>query len=357
MDTIVFFDVTTSTNSDGGSGGGIIGGMLSSIFSKKQELLSSTRSPPPPPPPPRPPPQLDIELIKAAITGGAAQVYIVCESDDTKYCVDTLKENKEINSNIGSSSICRPIITIVSPDDDVVLGTCSSSIRSESSAAAAAAVVDDKSWTSVRPQDLEGELSQSIYVRDGSFDFDFDLDFDLDLDLDFDNNNKSKSETRIAAAAAAAAPSTVAVQYLARHNLAEVVVQCALRLITTTDTFDDVDGDIISSGSTTTTTTSPTRVVRVSPSPPSSPSVSGSINNDDNNLSAAENDTSTSTSVGLDERPNADYFSRTGGKIAKAIAGTVTSVDWTDTLQCFENNNNNGNTKTIVKIFPKRPDI
>ena len=192
---------------------------------------------------------------------------------------------------------------------------------SSSSSSSDGNIVNDKSWSSVRPQDLEGELSQPIYVRDGSFDFD-------------NNNSKSKSETRIAAASTITTAEKKS-SSLSRHNLAEVVVQCSLRLITTTTAFDD-DGFVSGNDP------SPipgVRVVRVSQYP----------NNNDskNNLSPAE----------LDERPNADYFSRTGGNIAKAAAGTVTSVDWIETLQCFEKSYNSGRTKTIVKMFPKRPDM
>ncbi|OEU17913.1 hypothetical protein FRACYDRAFT_238343 [Fragilariopsis cylindrus CCMP1102] len=304
QDTIVFLDVTSCNNQgSGGGGGGGIGGMISSFFpSPKKQELSSTPS--------RiqvPPPQLDIELIKAAISGGA-QIYIVCESDNTKYCVETIKEQINVES-----TLCP--ITIVSPDDGVVLNSSSSSSDGN-------IVNDDKSWSSVRPQDLEGELSQPIYVRDGSFDF------------DKNNIDKSKSETRIAAASTITTAEKKS-SSLSRHNLAEVVVQCSLRLVTTTTAFDD-DGFVSGNNP------SPipgVRVVRVSPYP----------NNNDskNNLLPAE----------LDERPNADYFSRTGGKIAKAAAGTVTSVDWTETLQCFEKSYNSGRTKTIVKMFPKRPDM
>ena len=122
---------------------------------------------------------------------------------------------------------------------------------------------------------------------------------------------------------------------MSRHNLAEVVVQCSLRFVTTTTAFDD-DGFVSGSNP------SPipgVRVVRVSPYP--------------NNYDSKTNLPTT----GLDERSNDDYFSRTGGKVAKAVAGTVTSVDWIQTLQCFEKNYNNGRTKTTVKIFPKRPDM
>ena len=301
QDTIVFLDVTSCNNQGSGGGGGGIGGMISSFFpSPKKQELSSTPSRT------QPPPQLDIELIKAAITGGA-QIYIVCESDNTKYCVETIKQQINVES-----TTCP--ITIVSPDDGVVLNSSSSSSDGN--------VVNDKSWSSVRPQDLEGELSQPIYVRDGSFDF------------DSNNIDKSKSETRIAAASAIITAEKKS-STLSRHNLAEVVVQCSLRFVTTTTAFDD-DGFVSGSNP------SPipgVRVVRVSPYP--------------NNYDSKTNLPTT----GLDERSNDDYFSRTGGKVAKAVAGTVTSVDWIETLRCFEKSYNNGRTKTTVKIFPKRPDM
>ena len=63
-------------------------------------------------------------------------------------------------------------------------------------------------------------------------------------------------------------------------------------------------------------------------------------------------------SVEATERPNEDYFSRTGGKKAKAKAGTVASVDWTRTLACLlSKNHEGGGTSGRVKDFPKRPDL
>ena len=202
------------------------------------------------------------------------------------------------------------ITTIVSPDDGVVWGDD-----------------DDSKWNSLRPQDLEGELSQGISVRDGG-----------SIMLVDNGEVADGSEARIAAATSTAkstfTASAAAAAALSRHDLAEVCVQCALRLPTT---------------SSSSSITSKIRVVRVTP------------------CDEGQDDSTDE----LTERPNQDYFSRTGGEKAKKRAGIVTSVNWTNTLGCFVNNNivggvgDNNNegataksdTDFAVKEFPKRPDV
>jgi len=402
-DTIVFFDVTTSSSSPGGGNnngggagagaGGLLGGLFSSFLplsssNKKEErtnnkydegLAAATGK------------EkenkngcwIDVKLIEATIAGGTTQVYVVCESDDTKYCVETLSSMMVTS---GGSSI-----TIVSPDDGIVLGDQS-----------------DKSWSSLRPQDLEGELSEPISIRNGSFDYGVTkttppTDFDIAADTsdgnaaadqnkkmkkndtnDKDSSELSSSERRMAAAhdatltaitttrttTAAAATMTQSKEQqqsssfleapssLSRHDLAEVCVQCALRLTTTTNNNDN-------DNSASSNKKIGIRVVRVSPA-----CLTNNNNIEDYYYNDAEEECIVDT---ITERPNDDYFSRTssaGGGTnnnnAKSKAGVVTSVDWKQTLQCMivdENptttttNNGSITSSSSVKTFPKRPDL
>lgn len=255
QDTLVFLDATREVSSEEDSspfsaifsalGGGEKkeggrGGLLP-FFNKKKQTKERANPPAASPiasmasPKPK---DLDIEVVKAAVSNGALHVYVICESTNTNACTVALEK-------YASEIPC----TVVSPEDGVNLQS------------------PDSKWSSLRPQDLEGELTQPVAVVSGSSSRE-----ETDDDALITLRGKVKIEGD-----------------LSRHDLAEVCLQCALRL-----DRDEADG---SSGG--------TRIVRVIPGG------SGSV------------------------RMNADYFSRTGGKKAKERAGTVTSVDWGSTLACF----------------------
>lgn len=255
---------------------------------------------------------MDIDLVRSAVTRGSG-IFVVCESQDTEDCARALADcmlslGEEANNSI---------VTLISPDDNVELGGS-----------------DDAGWNSLRPQDLEGELSKTISVRDGTADSlshwqqnDQEEREDVPVKPTFkrtreerlaaaysedpppqppkpsETNLNKGSEARMAAAKDYKPPSN-----LSMHDLAEVCVQCALRLPIRDDTNNQV------------------RVVRVSPI--------------DDTEEAHE----------ATERPNNDYFTLTGGSKAKAKAGVVSSVDWGRTLSCCASGG-------AVKNFPKRPDV
>lgn len=314
-DTLVFLDATT-TAKGGSNGSGGLGGLFSSMMGRK--------------PNPNQKPQnsrdigsketywLDLDLIRSAVTRGSG-VFVVCESQDTEDCAIALADCLD---SLGEDAN-KNIVTLVSPDENVKLGGTD----------------EDSTWNSLRPQDLEGELSKTISVRDGTDDCFPQPNESIPADEEADEeeetptfkrtreerlaaayaedpepkaqdenpSNDPGSEARMAAAENFKPPSTISL-----HDLAEVCVQCALRLPTTNENNSAV------------------RVVRVT----------------------AMDEGSESDSTGTD-RPNSDYFTLTGGPKAKAKAGVVSSVDWTKTLSCFAN----ANGSVGVKEFPKRPDV
>ena len=363
--TLMFLDATTTgmrSNSGGskragGVGGGVvdgIGGLFASFLPKAPAQQQPQQSQPPPPAAEETDPTdsseggwIDSDLIQSAVPRGSS-IFVVCESQDTERCAKALAECMEAIGDDNDS-----IITLVSPDDNVSLtGT------------------EDARWNSLRPQDLEGELSQTVTVRDGTADcfvaeededqyYDDDDDddertkpsfkktreerlaaaYDEDimppLDGDKKNNKKANhkkkksdidrgSEARLAAASADYYNKPTPGATISRHDLAEVCVQCALRL--PTSAADAATAHRV-------------RVVRVTPV-----------------VSTGADDDPTDNGT---ERPNRDYFTMTGGPKAKARAGVVNSVDWARTLSCFAPNHppSTGASEGGVKIFPKRPDV
>ena len=330
--TLVFLDATTTSTNQKNDAGGGLGGLFSSILSKnkpnqqqKQQQQQASE---------QPEYWLDKDLVRTAVTRGAS-VFVVCESKDTEDCARALADCVTSLEDASSSS-SRSIVTLVAPDDNVELGGSN----------------DDANWNSLRPQDLEGELSKTISVRDGTADCFAQLlennNNDGSEDEEVANENappqpsfKRTREERLAAAYAEDLPAQQATQQqtqktkgseariaaasadykppsntnLSMHDLAEVCVQCALRLPTTTSDSDG-KGVVV-------------RVVKVS-----------SLMDDE----LQESETST-------ERPNNDYFSLTGGPKAKAKAGVVSSVDWVRTLSCLVTSDGD------VRVFPKRPDV
>lgn len=330
-DTLVFLDATTSgmgkkqANLNGGVGG--LGGLFSSFLPGKQAPKQPQRQQ-------KPTATdisakncwLDIDLIRSAVTRGSG-VFVVCESQDTEHCAKALADCMNSLGKDANNSI----VTLIAPDDNVKLGD-----------------LDESKWNSLRPQDLEGELSKTISVRDGTAEY---LSTILEeepeseetpANIGFKRTREERlaaaysddvmppppppqasesltkgSEARMAAASNFKPPSN-----LSRHDLAEVCVQCALRLpISTTSSSDD------------SSSSSNVRVVRVAP------------------IVTEEN--TEQSSLGT-ERPNQDYFTLTGGLKAKAKAGVVSSVDWTRTLSCFATS---GDASSSIKEFPKRPDV
>eukprot|EP00536_Pseudo-nitzschia_multiseries_P003486 jgi/Psemu1/301991/fgenesh1_kg.54_\ len=225
-----------------------------------------------------------------------SQVFVVCESKDTIHCAKALNKCLSIVREDSEDTEGKNYIaTIVSPEDGVILGGDE----------------DDSGWKSARPQDLEGELSQAIAVRDATKDF---------VASSGNSGNPSSdngSQARLAAASADYINTDMTKGLsLSRHDLAEVCVQCALRLPTNpapTPTGADNDCRL--------------RVVRVIPF--------GTDQKEDTEWT---------------ERPNQNYFSMMGGKKSKAREGTVTSVNWVNTLGPLV-----ADSDGSVKEFPKRP--
>jgi hypothetical protein len=347
QDTLLFLDATSTSMSggksfkdNGGGLGGLFSSMLSNNDSQKQKQqpkadggLFGSIFPPNKPkqqqqPEQTPPPAdeseatedaasafwLDADLIQSAITRGSS-IFVVCESADTEDC------SKALADCLASLDASGSIATLVSPDDGVSLGG-----------------PGDASWNSLRPQDLEGELSQTVSVRDGMSDY---VEEQEEVLPPHPSGFKRTREERLAAAYSedvvplqkpepsspshadndttkkpAEVKSPVATDStLSRHDLAEVCVQCALRLPTTSSTSP----------------ANSVRIVRVAPK-----TAQASANDDK-----------------ITERPNADYFSMMGGPKAQIKAGVVTSVDWIKTLSCFATEATDGG----VRKFPKRPDV
>lgn len=379
-DTLVFLDATTTGitgKQQAARGGGFvadgIGGFFSSFLSKK-DPNNSTNDPQQQqqqqqqrPPKNRrqqqqqqrqPKPSdtdakecwLDVDLIRSAVTKGSG-VFVVCESRDTEACAKALARCLDDISNDGNEnengSSNNSIVTLVSPDDGVFLGDAGGDAR----------------WSSLRPQDLEGELTQAVTVRDGTADC-FVEEEEEDVGGGGGHRAPSFKKTREERLAAAynddimpppplsgggggdesktksgfdggAVASAAAIS---RHDLAEVCVQCALRLPTITTT-----GAAATPG---------VRVVRVTPLS-AGDETTGTKNNNNNN-----NNNPSSTA---ELRPNLDYFSLTGGPGAKAKAGFVTSVNWTRTLSCFADGDAGEQLQHPssggIKEFPKRPDV
>ncbi len=313
-DTLVFLDATTTRGDSNASGGGL-GGLFSLIVGRKpnpnQPQTSSQE------PTSKEDYWLDLDLIRSAVTRGSG-IFVVCESEDTEDCANALAN---CLASLGEDAI-QNIVTLVAPDENVSLGGTDD---------------DDVTWKSLRPQDLEGELSKTISVRDGTDDwfprttevavvdeeppqekptfkrtreerlaaaYAEDPEPAKAVEQDEHSSNDTGSEARIAAAENFQPPSTIS-----RHDLAEVCVQCALRLPTNSEETKPL-----------------VRIVRVA--------------------TTAANEES---ELAETERPNSDYFTLTGGPKAKAKAGVVSSVDWTKTLSCFASEG--------VKEFPKRPDV
>mmetsp|Transcript_20554 Transcript_20554/g.51109 ORF Transcript_20554/g.51109 Transcript_20554/m.51109 type:complete len:446 (-) Transcript_20554:138-1475(-) len=306
-DTLVFLDATTTgMGKKQSNGGGGLGGLFSSILpgkpgakqplrqQKTASVDTSTKNG-----------WLDIDLVRSAVSRGSG-IFVVCESQDTESCAKALADcMASLGEDVNDS-----IVTLIAPDDNVRLGDSSES-----------------RWNSLRPQDLEGELSKTVSVRDGTDEYLSQMEEVHEAEKP---TFKRTREERLAAAYAedvlppqssesvakgsearmAAAENFKPPVNLSMHDLAEVCVQCALRLPITS-----------SSGN--------VRVVRVTP------------------IDAEEGQESSSLGT---ERPNMDYFTLTGGPKAKAKAGTITSVDWPKVLSCFA-------TDSSVKEFPKRPDV
>lgn len=258
-DTLVFLDVTAAGMRERPSraGGAVdgLGGLFSSFLPPRKKEKRS-------------PPAaeefgetdgkecwIDVDLIRAAVPRGSG-IFVVCESRDTKDCARALAECME---TIGGDGIA----TLVSPDDGISLG-----------------FPDDARWNSRRAQDLEGELSRPVAVRNGAADC-----FAEEAAAAYDED--------------AVPPFAGAPAAMSRPDLAEVCVQCALRLSARRSKGED--GAV--------------RVVRARPG----------------------------GGEGGKERPNEDYFTRTGGTQAEVVA----SVDWARALRCFGR----------VREFPKRPDV
>jgi len=333
--TLLFLDVTTTTikpknksnNKNEKAGGGGLGGLFSSILSKKEPQQQQQQQQQQPSPDETDTNDffLDVDLVRSAVTRGS-NVFVVCESKDTEACTKALANCiASLGSDEEGDKSNNSFVTLIAPDENVLLG-----------------VDDDARWNSLRPQDLEGELSQAISVRDGTHDCFKEKEEDVSpaAPLKPESGFKRTREERLAAAYSedlvplhppqpvsfssgggdekkvSDTPSSSRPKYskLSRHDLAEVCVQCALRL--PTNSSDESNNQRI-------------RVVRVTPT------------------SLQEEGT---------ERSNQDYFSMTGGPKAKARAGTVTSVDWVQTLSCFADATTSGDPFS-VKAFPKRPDV
>lgn len=348
-DTLVFLDATTTSmrgkNAKSAGGGGGLGGLFSSVLGNKKS--PQQQNPPPQNQPPQPGTDtndfwLDMDLVRSGVTRGSS-VFVVCESQDTEDCAKALSEcllsigndDDDTNSKININSI----VTLIAPDENVALGG-----------------PDDAQWNSLRPQDLEGELSQTVSVRDGTADFVWEEEEPEEEAPAAAPSFKRTREERLAAAYSeeilpppppkpkpkptqslhkssearmAAASNYKPPSNLSRQDLAEVCVQCALRLPTVGSSSSSY---------------SPVRVVRVAPV-----------------VDDASKDADHSERT---ERPNRDYFTLTGGPKAKAKACVVTSVDWTKTLSCFVTGGTGDasfgtarGSSNSVKEFPKRPDV
>jgi hypothetical protein len=346
--TLLFLDVTTtsikpknkSNNKREKAGGGGLGGLFSSILSKKepQQQQQQQQQQPSPVETDNKDFFLDVDLVRSAVIRGS-NVFVVCESKDTEDCTKALANcMASLGGDEEGDKSNNSIVTLIAPDENVLLG-----------------VDDDARWNSLRPQDLEGELSQAVSVRDGTAVFfkekeETEENVSPAAPMKPESGFKRTREERLAAAYSEdvvplhppqpvssssggekkvsdpASSSTPKYSKLSRHDLAEVCIQCALRL--PTNNSDESNNQRI-------------RVVRVSP---------------------------TSLDEEVTERPNQDYFSMTGGPKAKARAGTVTSVDWVQTLSCFANTATASTSATAtsattsgdpfgIKVFPKRPDV
>lgn len=341
--TLLFLDVTTTSikpkkNNNAKGGGGGLGGLFSSMLSKKDSQQQQQQQPPAPDETETGDFWLDVDLVRSAVTRGS-NVFVVCESKDTEDCTKALENCMASLGGEEGDKSNNSIITLIAPDENVSLGGVDDN--------------DDARWNSLRPQDLEGELSQAVSVRDGTADF-FKKQKDEEKEtavspppaapLKPESGFKRTREERLAAAYSEdvvpsssssggggdqkksgdsdtlSSSSTPKHSKLSRHDLAEVCIQCALRLPSSSTNENENQPRI--------------RVVRVTP------------------RSLEEEGT---------ERPNQNYFSMTGGPKAKAKAGVVTSVDWVQTLSCFANaaatTTASGDFFSGVKAFPKRPDV
>mmetsp|Transcript_30563 Transcript_30563/g.72097 ORF Transcript_30563/g.72097 Transcript_30563/m.72097 type:complete len:446 (-) Transcript_30563:98-1435(-) len=301
-DTMIFLDATTTSmgkskgNQGGpGSGRGGLEGFFSLLGGKKEKPQTSST---PTPSAQRKTKQkgkhcwVDVDLVRCAMVRGS-QVFVVCESHDTIHCARALNKClREIGEDNHNDD--HLVATIVSPEEGVTLG-------------GAEPDQDDSAWESLRSQDLEGELSQAISVRDATRDFVSAAGDGLESD--------NGSRARLAAASSDYVPTQGL--SLSRHDLAEVCVQCALRL---------------PSGPNGNGNSQRLRVVRVIP-----------CGTDQTGEGSSE----------WTERPNQNYFSMMGGKKSKAREGTVSSVNWVNTLApLVVCDNGDGGS---VRDFPKRP--
>ena len=189
----MFLDATTTASSVRAGAAkeiGGLGGLFSSLMPKKDSARQQNT------PQPKSAPSnegwLDVDLIQSAIHRGS-RVFVVCEASSVSRVPTLLSECLSYidDDNIEYGSVA----TIVAPDDGVALGA---EINSE--------------WMSLRPQDLEGELSEPVSIRDGT----------RDPTATNDDGDQRYDETD------GRGPS------LSRHDLAEVCVQCALQLSTST---------------------------------------------------------------------------------------------------------------------------
>ena len=282
-DTFLFLDSTTTPSKEGKGatgGGGGLGGLFSSLVAKKDPGRRQRTPQPKETSPPSGKCWLDVDLIQSAANRGSG-VFVVCESQHTAHCATLLGEClSSIPHHVGDDDIERAAVaTIVAPDVGVALGD-----------------EGDAEWVSMRPQDLEGELSEPLSIRDGTRD-------------------PPAADGGAGRSAGRRPPS------LSRRDLAEVCVQCALRLPTSAAMVDGEDGGEEAGAR--------LRVVRVAPR--------GAVADE-------------AGSVALLERPNEDYFSRTG---SGATAGVVASADWPGALAllCREVGGRAG-----VRVFPKGPN-
>uniref|UniRef100_A0A7S4EK86 Uncharacterized protein n=1 Tax=Pseudo-nitzschia australis TaxID=44445 RepID=A0A7S4EK86_9STRA len=405
QNTLVFLDATTrgmKTKRSGASGAGAsagasasttnagtiaaagLGDLLSGLWGGPKQKKSSLPLPLPANKKKSKQCWLDVDLVKSAIAGGS-RVFVVCESKDTAYIARTL--NKCLSSIPTSTSTSTTteteteasgsIVTIVSPEDNVILGGSSSDDGYDTDEA-------DASWKSLRPQDLEGELLQAVSVRNASKDFESPAattneherkrndkrndDTKTPATTKTPADNGSKARLAAASAEYIAPPAKKnnkqnqkqkqqhpkgTLLSLSRHDLAEVCVQCALRLPTTT---------AATGTGTATKTNHQLRVVRVIPC--------GTGNDSDQNTRQTQQDPNNNNE--WTERPNQNYFSMMGGKQTKGREGVVASVNWVKTLEpmvlpggnaaaaAADNTGTgistavNGETGGVI-AFPKRP--
>ncbi|VEU34145.1 unnamed protein product [Pseudo-nitzschia multistriata] len=304
QDTVLFLDATTSGmgKNSAGSGETGLGGLLSGFLgggskpkpnstpknkprsNKKKKSMQSDC-------------WVDVDLVRSAMSRGS-RVFVVCESSDTTRCAKAL--NKCISAMDGDNSI----VTLVSPEDGTILGGNEG---------------EDTAWKSLRPQDLEGELLQAVSVRRDP----------VAERRGGGPSGDNGSRARLAAASADyIATDSAKGLPLSRQDLAEVCVQCALRLPTTPPAPTEEPGTDVDADTGSAPTGTPTlRVVRVIP-----------------------RGTERAARDGIDwtERPNKNYFAMMGGKKAKAREGTVASADWARTLEPLVDGGS-------IRVFPKRP--